>query len=163
MCAVAIYGNAEFVLTPDIVKKVRDEIGFIWSLVTYEDFARIYDIAKGFGADVVMTRPEHENGTERIAEVATISAGDDTIGKLIADVIEKVGKDGVVTVEAGQGLELESEVVEGFSIDRGWVSPFFVTDSGRQEAVYEKPAILVTDKKISSVAEFAPILEKFFK
>ena len=101
-----------------------------------------------------------EGKSDRVAEVATISAGDAEIGKLIAGVIEKVGKDGVVTVEAGQGLELEAEVVEGFSLDKGWVSPFFVTDAGRQEAVYEKPAILITDKKISSVQEFLPILEK---
>ena len=101
-----------------------------------------------------------EGKTERVAEVATISAGDEMIGKLIAGVIEKVGKDAVVTVEAGQGLELEAEVVEGFNLDKGWVSPFFVTDTGRQEAVYEKPAILITDKKISSVQEFLPMLEK---
>ncbi len=96
----------------------------------------------------------------RVAEVATISAGDEAIGTLIADVMEKIGEDGVVTVEAGQGLEMESEVVDGFSIDRGWSSPFFVTDTGRQEAVYDKPAILVTDKKISSAAEFVPMLER---
>ncbi len=101
-----------------------------------------------------------EGKSERVAEVATISAGDKEIGKLIASVIEKVGKDGVVTVEAGQGLELEAEVVEGFNLDKGWVSPFFVTDTGRQEAAYEKPAILITDKKISSVQEFLPMLEK---
>ncbi len=101
-----------------------------------------------------------EGKSERVAEVATISAGDESIGKLIAGVIEKVGKDGVVTVEAGQGLELEAEVVEGYSLDRGWVSPFFVTDVNRQEAVYEKPMILITDKKISSVQEFLPMLEK---
>lgn len=101
-----------------------------------------------------------EGKSDRVAEVAMISAGDAEIGKLIAGVIEKVGKDGVVTVEAGQGLELEAEVVEGFSLDKGWVSPFFVTDAGRQEAVYEKPAILITDKKISSVQEFLPMLEK---
>lgn len=96
----------------------------------------------------------------RVAEVATISAGDSNIGKLIADVIDKVGKDGVVTVEEGQGLELESEVVEGFTMDRGFVSPYMVTDPARMEAVYEKPLILVTDKKISSVQEFLPMLEK---
>lgn len=101
-----------------------------------------------------------EGKSDRVAEVATISAGDESIGKLIAGVIEKVGKDGVVTVEAGQGLELEAEVVEGYSLDRGWVSPFFVTDVNRQEAVYEKPMILITDKKISSVQEFLPMLEK---
>lgn len=101
-----------------------------------------------------------EGKKERVAEVATISAGDAEIGKLIADVIEKVGKEGVVTVEASQGLELEAEVVEGFTLDRGFVSQFFVTDVNRQEAVYEKPAIVITDKKISSVQEFLPMLEK---
>ncbi len=101
-----------------------------------------------------------EGKSDRVAEVATISAGDEQIGKLIAGVIEKVGKDGVVTVEAGQGLDLEAEVVEGFTLDKGWSSPFFVTDAARQEAVYEKPAIVITDKKISSVAEFLPLIEK---
>lgn len=96
----------------------------------------------------------------RVAEVATISAGDETIGSLIADVIDKVGKDGVVTVEEGQGLELESEVVEGFTFDRGFVSPYMVTDTARMEAVYDKPAIVITDKKISSIQEFLPLLEK---
>jgi chaperonin GroEL len=101
-----------------------------------------------------------EGKSDRVAEVATISAGDEEIGKLIASVIEKVGKEGVVTVEAGQGLDLEAEVVEGFSLDRGWSSPFFVTDAARQEAVYEKPAVVITDKKISSVQEFLPLIEK---
>lgn len=101
-----------------------------------------------------------EGKSDRVAEVATISAGDASIGTLIADVIQKIGKDGVVTVEAGQGLEMESEVVEGFSLDRGFVSGLFVTDVNRQEAVYEKPAVLITDKKISSVQEFLPMLEK---
>lgn len=96
----------------------------------------------------------------RVAEVATISAGDEGIGKLIADVIEKVGKDGVVTVEEGQGLEMEAEVVEGFTFDRGYVSAYMATDTNRLEAVYEKPAIVITDKKISSVQEFLPLLEK---
>lgn len=96
----------------------------------------------------------------RVAEVATISAGDEQIGNLIADVMEKVGKDGVVTVEEGQGLTMESEVVEGFTMDRGYVSPYMVTDTTRMEAVYDKPAILVTDQKISSIQDFLPILEK---
>ena len=101
-----------------------------------------------------------EGKSERVAEVATISAGDAAIGKLIADVIEKVGKDGVVTVEAGQSLELESEVVEGFNLDRGYVSPFFVTDVNRQEAILDKPAVVITDKKLSTIAEITPIFEK---
>ncbi len=96
----------------------------------------------------------------RVAEVATISAGDSEIGELIADVMEKVGKDGVVTVEEGQGLSMESEVVEGFTMDRGYVSPYMVTDTARMEAIYDKPAILVTDQKISSIQEFLPVLEK---
>jgi chaperonin GroEL len=96
----------------------------------------------------------------RVAEVATISAGDPEIGKLISEVIAKVGKEGVVTVEEGQGLALESEVVEGFTFDRGFVSSYMVTDTTRMEAVYDKPSIIITDKKISSVAEFLPILEK---
>ena len=97
---------------------------------------------------------------KRVAEVATISAGDSAIGELIAGVIDKVGKDGVVTVEEGQGLAMESEVVEGFTFDRGFISPYMVTDTARMEAVYDKPLILITDKKISSVQEFLPILEK---
>lgn len=101
-----------------------------------------------------------EGKSDRIAEVATISAGDAQIGTLIADVMEKVGKDGVITVEAGQSLEMEAEVVEGFSLDKGWASPFFVTDNGRQEAVYEKPAIVITDKKVSSAQELLPLIEK---
>ena len=96
----------------------------------------------------------------RVAEVATISAGDSEIGQLIADVMDKVGKDGVVTVEEGQGLDLESEVVEGFTMDRGYVSPYMVTDTARMEAVYDKPAILITDQKISSIQDFLPMLEK---
>lgn len=96
----------------------------------------------------------------RVAEVATISAGDAEIGALIADVIEKVGRDGIVTVEEGQGLDLESEVVEGFTFDKGYVSPYMVTDTGRMEAVYDKAAIVITDKKITSVQEFLPLLEK---
>lgn len=96
----------------------------------------------------------------RVAEVATISAGDAEIGKLIAEVMEAIGKDGVVTVEEGQGLAMEKEVVEGFTFDRGYVSPYMVTDTGRMEAVYDKPAIVVTDKKVSSIQEFLPLLEK---
>lgn len=101
-----------------------------------------------------------EGKNARVAEVATISAGSQEIGELIAGVIDKIGKDGVVTVEAGQGLDMESEVVEGFSLDRGFTSALFVTDINRQEAVYDKPAIVITDKKLSSIQDVAPILEK---
>ena len=101
-----------------------------------------------------------EGDDSKVAEVATISAGDAEIGTLIAEVISKIGKDGVVTVEAGQGLEMEQEIVEGFSYDKGYSSPFFVTDVNRQEAIFDKPAILVTDKKISAASDILPLLEK---
>jgi chaperonin GroEL len=111
--------------------------------------------------DKLSTMAEDVAGKKnRVAEVATISAGDAEIGQLIANVIDKVGKDGVVTVEEGQGLALESEVVEGFTFDKGFVSPYLVTDTARMEAVYDKPAIVVTDKKVSSIQEILPVLEK---
>ena len=101
-----------------------------------------------------------DGDSAKVAEVATISAGDAEVGKLIAEVIAKIGKDGVVTVEAGQGLEMEEEIVEGFSYDKGYSSPFFITDVNRQEAVFEKPLVLVTDKKISAASDILPLLEK---
>ncbi len=111
-------------------------------------------------ADELSKQAEDIRGDEkRVAEVATISAGDEAIGKLIADVMERIGPNGVVTVEEGRGLELESEVVEGFTVQRGFVSPYMATDTKRMEAVYDKPAIIVTDKKISSAQEFVPLLE----
>lgn len=101
-----------------------------------------------------------KSNKQRVAEVATISAGDAEIGNLIAEVIGKVGKDGVVTVEEGQGLALESEVVEGFTFDRGFISPYMVTDTARMEAIADKPAVVITDKKITNLQEFYPLLEK---
>lgn len=95
-----------------------------------------------------------------ITEVASISAGDTEIGKLIASVISRIGKDGVVSVEAGQGLAMESEITEGFTLDRGYVSAYMATDTNRMEAVYDKPAIIITDKKISSAQEMLPLMEK---
>jgi chaperonin GroEL len=96
----------------------------------------------------------------RVAEVATISAGDPDIGNLIAEIIDQVGKDGVVTVEEGQGLQMEHEVVEGFTMDRGFVSSYMVTDVARMEAISEKPAVIITDRKVGSLQELLPLLEK---
>ena len=116
------------------------------------------------GAEIVKeiekTAEKIEGNSKKVAEVATISAGDAQIGELIAEVISKIGKDGVVTVEAGQGLEMENEIVEGFTYDKGYASAFFITDVNRQEAVFDKPLLLVTDKKISSANEILPLLEK---
>lgn len=97
---------------------------------------------------------------EEIAQVATISARDSEIGALIADVIETVGHDGVVTVEEAQTVGLSKEVVEGMQFDRGYVSQYMVTNAERMEAVIEEPYILVTDKKIGSITELVPVLEK---
>lgn len=98
-------------------------------------------------------------GKEEIANVATISAGDEEVGKLIAEVMETVGEDGIVTVEESQGMGLEKEVVEGMQFDKGYVSAYMVTDTTRMEAVYENAPILITDKKISSIQEILPLLE----
>jgi chaperonin GroEL len=102
-------------------------------------------------------------GKEQIAQVGTITAKDKEIGNLIADVMEKVGKDGVITVEESKGTQFETEYVEGMEFDRGYVSPYLVTNTERMEAVIEDPYILITDKKISSINDILPALEKILK
>ena len=97
-------------------------------------------------------------GKDQIAQVASISAADSEIGGLIAEVMEKVGKDGVITVEESKGIRYEIEYVEGMEIDRGYISPYFVTNAERMEAGLDDPYILITDKKISAVADVLPIL-----
>ena len=97
---------------------------------------------------------------EKIAQVASISAADPTIGEIVADAMEKVGKDGVITVEESKGLETELELVEGMQFDKGYISAYMVTNAQRMEAVLEDPYILITDKKISAIADLLPILEK---
>ena len=100
---------------------------------------------------------------EKISQVASISAADDQIGSLIADVMDKVGKDGVITVEESKGLEFETEYVEGMQLDRGYLSPYFVTNSERMEAELESPYVLIHDKKISSAQDLVPVLEKLMQ
>jgi len=97
---------------------------------------------------------------EEIANVASISAQDRIIGDLIADVMDKVGKDGVITVEESKGLEFEKEYVEGMQFDRGYISPYFITDPEHMEASISEPYILIHDKKISAAADIVPVLEK---
>jgi chaperonin GroEL len=99
-------------------------------------------------------------GRENIAQVAAISAGDEEIGSLIADAMEKVGKDGVITVEESKGFVTELEVVEGMQFDRGYISPYMVTDSDKMEAVLDEPFILITDRKIGNIQEILPVLER---
>ena len=102
-------------------------------------------------------------GKEQIAQVATITAKDKVIGDLIAEVMEKVGKDGVITVEESKGISYETEFVEGMQFDRGYVSAYFITNADKMEAVIEDPYILITDKKISAVADILPALEKILQ
>ena len=97
---------------------------------------------------------------EAITQVASVSANDAEIGVLIADAMEKVGKDGVITIEEGQGFETVCEVVEGMQFDRGYISPYMVTDTDKMEAVLNDPYILITDKKVSAIADILPVLEK---
>ena len=102
-------------------------------------------------------------GKEQIAQVATITAVDKQIGDLIAEVMEKVGKDGVITVEESKGIAYETEYVEGMQFDRGYISPYFITNAEKMETVLEDPYILITDKKISAVADLLPALEKILQ
>lgn len=97
---------------------------------------------------------------QSIAQVAAISAADEEVGELIAEAMEKVGKDGVITVEESRGFATELEVVEGMQFDRGYISPYMITDTDKMEAVMENPYILITDKKISNTQEILPLLEK---
>ena len=99
-------------------------------------------------------------GKDQIAQVASLSAHDNEIGSLIAEVMEKVGKDGVITVEESKGIKYETEYVEGMQFDRGYISPYFVSNPERMESVIEDPYILITDKKVSAVSDILPVLEK---
>ncbi|MDP2726148.1 MAG: chaperonin GroEL [Dehalococcoidia bacterium] len=102
-------------------------------------------------------------GKAQVGQVASISAADPEIGNLIAEVMDKVGKDGVITVEEGKGLRFETEYVEGMQWDRGYISPYFVTNADRMETVIDDPYILITDKKISAISDILPALERILQ
>jgi chaperonin GroEL len=108
----------------------------------------------------IATQSKEVSGKDQIARVATISAGDDAIGDVIADAIEKVGKDGVVNVEEGQTFGMDLEFTEGMQFDKGYISPYMVTDQDRMEAVLEDPYILIANQKIGSVRDILPVLEQ---
>ncbi|HEU5343445.1 MAG TPA: chaperonin GroEL [Ktedonobacterales bacterium] len=119
-------------------------------------------IEKGVAAVVEYIRSEATpvEGRKEIAQIATVSAADPQIGELIADVMERVGRDGVITVEESRGINFETEYVEGMQLDKGYSSAYFVTNSDRMEAVIDDAYLLITDKKISAVADILPVLEK---
>jgi chaperonin GroEL len=100
---------------------------------------------------------------QETAQVAAMSSQDQEVGEMIADVMEKVGKDGVITVEESQGLTLEQDYVDGMQLDRGYISPYMVTDPAHMEASLDSPYILITDKKISAIADILPLLEKLVR
>ncbi|MCH7607093.1 MAG: chaperonin GroEL, partial [Chloroflexi bacterium] len=110
--------------------------------------------------DSIKAQSKPVSGKEQIGQVASLSAHDNEMGGLIAEVMEKVGKDGVITVEEGKSLSYETEYVEGMQIDRGYISPYFLTDAQRMEAVVEDAYILITDKKVTAVNDLLPALEK---
>ncbi len=110
--------------------------------------------------DEIKARSKQITTKEETAQVATISAADTEVGQIISDVMDKVGKDGVITVEEGKGLKFETEYVEGMEFDRGYISPYMITNADRMETVLEEPFILITDKKISAIADILPVLEK---
>ena len=118
------------------------------------------DLGAAALVDAIQDMAVPVKGKDEIAQVAAISAADKEIGTLIAEVMDKVGKDGVITVEESKGLEFETEYTEGMQIDRGYLSPYFVTNPERMEAELDDPFILITDKKISSIQDILPVLEK---
>lgn len=125
------------------------------------DLKRGIDLAIKQVVENLKSTSKEVEGREEIAQVGSISANNDTtIGDLIADAMDKVGKDGVITVEEAKGTETELDIVEGMQFDRGYLSPYFVTDSQTMEAVLEDPFILIHDKKISAMKDLLPVLEK---
>jgi Chaperonin GroEL (HSP60 family) len=121
------------------------------------------DEAAQVAVDSLEEQKREVEGRAGIAQVATISAQDKEVGDLIADVMDKVSKDGVITVEESQTLGLEADVVEGLQFDKGYISPYMVTDTDKMEAELKDPYILITDKKISSVQDILPLLEKLMQ
>ncbi len=113
--------------------------------------------------EAIKANSQTVNGSDDIARVGTVSSGDEAVGKLIAKAMEKVGTDGVITIEESKTAETGLEVVEGMQFDRGYISPYMVTDTDKMEAVLDDPYILITDKKISSIQEILPVLEKVVK
>ncbi|MBQ9974094.1 MAG: chaperonin GroEL, partial [Oscillospiraceae bacterium] len=122
-------------------------------------------IAKATAAaiEAIKANSQKVKGTEDIARVGTVSSGDETIGKLIAEAMEKVSADGVITVEESKTAETYSEVVEGMQFDRGYITPYMVTDTEKMEAVIDDAHLLITDKKISNIQDILPLLEQILQ
>ena len=120
-------------------------------------------IKKGIAVKSIVDNSKAVAGSEDIARVGTVSSADEAVGKLIAEAMEKVTSDGVITIEESKTAETYSEVVEGMQFDRGYISPYMITDADKMEAVYDDAYVLITDKKISSIQEVLPLLEQIVK
>ena len=139
---------------------VREGMKFVTAGMNPMDLKRGIDKAVAAAVTELDKISKPCSTSKEITQVASISANsDETIGELIASAMEKVGKDGVITVEDGKGLQDELEVVEGMQFDRGYLSPYFINNPDKQEAVLEDPYILITDKKISNIRDLLPVLE----
>ena len=116
--------------------------------------------ATGCAVEAISKMSQKVNGKEHIARVAAISAGDEEVGQLVADAMEKVTNDGVITIEESKTMKTELDLVEGMQFDRGYISAYMATDMDKMEAVLDDPYILITDKKISNIQEILPLLEQ---
>jgi len=173
------FANMGVSLIKEAAKKTSDDVGDGTTTATVLAQAMIREGFKNIaaGADAMSLRRGLEKATaciidelkrmakpvstkEQMTKIATITAHDPEIGEIIGEVIDRVGKDGVVTVEEGKGVRFETEYVEGMKFDRGYISPYFVTDAEKMEAIVEDPYILITDKKVSAVSDLLPALEK---
>ena len=173
------FANMGVSIIKEAAKKTSDDVGDGTTTATVLAQAMIREGFKNIaaGADAMALKRGMEKATrciveelkrmakpvstrEQMTKIATITAHDAEIGQIIGEVMDRVGKDGVVTVEEGKGIRFETEYVEGMKFDRGYISPYFVTDSERMEAVIEEPYILITDKKVSAVSDILPCLEK---
>ena len=173
------FANMGVSLIKEAAKKTSDDVGDGTTTATVLARAMVREGFKNItaGADAMALKRGMEtasaciiDGLKRIAKpvttkgqmtkIATITAHDAEIGQIIGDVMDRVGKDGVVTVEEGKGIKFETEYVEGMKFDRGYISPYFITDSEKMEAVIENPYLLMTDKKVSAISNLLPALEK---
>lgn len=173
------FANMGVSLIKEAAKKTSDDVGDGTTTATVLAQAMIREGFKNIaaGADAMALKHGIEKATaciveelksmakpvttkEQMTKIATITAHDPEIGEIIGEVMDRVGKDGVVTVEEGKGIRFETEYVEGMKFDRGYISPYFVTDAEKMESVIEDPYILITDKKLSAVSDLLPALEK---
>ena len=143
---------------------VREGIRNIAAGADPMDLKRGIDVAVGLAVKHLSTISKSVRDSSEVAQVGTISANsDETIGKIIADAMDKVGKDGVISVEEAKSAETTLEVVEGMQFDRGYLSPYFITDADRMEAVLEDPCVIITEKKVSNMRDILNILEQIAK